>query len=90
VYFQFPAWVEICRQKKGVVVPSDLATAYADALARLPLLIAKASQRQWDEYLLASALAALAAAKGFGAVAEAAMELRTTVASDFMEWFHAQ
>lgn len=27
-YFQFPAWVEICRRKKNVHIPDDLASAY--------------------------------------------------------------
>src|ERR1700741_1246542 len=34
-YFQFPAWVEICRSKNGMAVPEDLAPAYFDALSQL-------------------------------------------------------
>ncbi len=36
-YFQFPAWVEICRKKGGVPVPEDIAPSYFEALSRLPL-----------------------------------------------------
>ena len=35
-YFQFPAWVEICRKKSGVSVPEDIALSYFEALSRLP------------------------------------------------------
>ena len=86
-YFQFPAWVEVCRQKQSVPIPDDLKRAYYDALAKLPALIAAAANGEWDESLLCSALSALAAAKGFGSVAEAALELNPHVAAEFMDWF---
>ncbi len=63
-YFQFPAWVEICRVKKNILIPSDLSDAYTDALARLPELVAKASAPAWSDDLAACSLAAIAAAKG--------------------------
>lgn len=88
VYFQFPAWVEICRQKKGVPVPKDLEEAYFSSLVRLPHLVALASERAWDATFLQCALSALAAAKGSGAVAEAAQELSPEIAEEFMEWFY--
>jgi hypothetical protein len=86
-FFQFPAWVEICRAKKQVEVPEDLGPAYFAALARLPALIASASSRTWESDFVACALAALAAAKGQPVVAEAALELIPEVAKEFMEWF---
>lgn len=87
-YFQFPAWVEVCRTKKGVAVPDDIAPAYFESLSRLPALVAAASSRQWDEGFLCCALSAVAAAKGQPAVAEAALELSSDVAGEFMEWFY--
>jgi hypothetical protein len=89
-YFQFCAWVEICRQKTGVEVPEDLRPAYFDALAQLPSLVAAAGDREWDGTFLASALAAIAAAKGYATVAEAVLELSPAVAEQFMEWFQAR
>jgi hypothetical protein len=86
-YFQFPAWVEICRNKKGVVIPEDLSGAYFDALSQLPSLVAAAASREWDEDLLLCALSAIAAAKNQPAVAEAVLELSPEVATEFMEWF---
>jgi hypothetical protein len=86
-YFQFPAWVEVCRAKKRIAVPEDLATAYFESLSRLPTLAAAAAARQWDEGFLCCVLAAVAAAKGQPAVAEAALELSPEVADEFMEWF---
>jgi hypothetical protein len=80
VYFQFPAWVEICRRNKGVEIPADLKAGYLDALARLPALAAQAAGRDWDDEFLRGVLAAIAAAKGSAAVAEAALELSPTVA----------
>lgn len=85
-YFQFPAWVEICRSQKAVPVPPDLQGAYDEALWQLPGLVALASAREWDEGFLVCALAAVAAAKGFPQVAEAALELTPGMAAEFMEW----
>lgn len=85
-YFQFPAWVEICRQKNSLAVPPDLAGPYSDALAKLPSLVAAAAARPWDADLLVCALAAVAAAKGFPSVAEAVQELDPETASEFLDW----
>lgn len=85
-YFQFPAWVEICRAKNSVPVPEDLAAAYFEALSQLPSLVAAAASRAWDEGFLACALSAIAAAKNQPAVAEAALELSPEIAVEFMEW----
>lgn len=86
-YFQFPAWVEICRQKRGVSVPEDLAPAYFEALSRIPQLVASASEREWSAGFLSCALSAIAASKGEVAVAEAVLELSPEVAEEFMQWF---
>ena len=86
-YFQFPAWVEVCRSKNKVEIPEDLRSAYSESLAQLPSLVAKASIRSWDPGFLACALAAIAAAKGQPEVAEAALELTPEVAQEFLEWF---
>lgn len=86
-YFQFPAVVEAWRQKKGVAVPDDLRVDYFAALAALPSLVAQAAEREWDEGFLVCALSAVAAAKGFGNVAEAVLEMTPEVADEFREWF---
>lgn len=86
-YVQFPAWVEICRQRKQVTVPDDLQQAYSSALQELPALVAKAAGRDWNSGFLCCALAAVAAAKGHADVAEVVLELDTDVAREFMEWF---
>ena len=86
-YFQFPAWVEICRAKNQTEIPQDLQAAYAGALAQLPSLVAAASAKPWESGFLACALAAIAVAKGQPAMAEAALELTPEVAGDFMAWF---
>ena len=89
-YFQFPAWVEICREKTGTEIPSDLRQAYEEALAELPRLVASASVRAWEPGFLACTLAAIAAAKGQPAMAEAALELTPEVAQQFMSWLSEQ
>lgn len=86
-YFQFPAWIEICRRKCEIEVPADLSAAYFDALGQLPTLVAAVASRHWDSDFLSCALAAIAAAKGQGDVAEAVLELTPAVASEFIEWF---
>jgi hypothetical protein len=87
-YFQFPAWVEVCRAKNQVAVPEALAAAYFESLSRLPALVAEASTREWDEGFLRCALSAIAAAKGQALVAEAVLELSPEVVGEFMEWFY--
>jgi hypothetical protein len=86
-YLQFPAVVETDRQRKRIAVPADLSEAYFGALRALPGLIAQAAGRDWDDDFLACALAALAAVKGFGVVAEAALVMTPEVAREFMDWF---
>lgn len=89
-YFHFPAWVEVCRQNRGVAIPQDLAASYFFALARLPALAGAASSQPWDAEFTASVLAAIAAAKGNAKVAEAVMELTPDVAEKFLVWFFEQ
>jgi hypothetical protein len=86
-FFQFPAWVEICRQKNATPIPKDLESPYFTALQQLPSLVADAADRDWDAGFLSCALSAVAAAKGFGSVAEAVLEINPEVAEEFMEWF---
>ena len=86
-YFQFPAWVEICRGKTGVEIPADLQAAYFVALSQLPSLVAAAATREWSPETLPCALAAVAAAKGQVTIAEAVLELTPEVAEEFLEWF---
>jgi hypothetical protein len=89
-YFHFPAWVEICRQKKSVPVPAELEDAYFAALAKLPSLVAAASDRKWDPGFLSCALAAVAVSQGYASVAEAVLEVTPKVAEEFMEWFFSR
>jgi hypothetical protein len=89
-YFQFPAWVEVCRQKKSVEIPADLKADYFAALSELPSLVAAAAEREWDSNFLCCAISAIAAAKGFGSVAEAVQEINPEVAEEFMEWFFSR
>lgn len=84
-YFQFPAWVEICRRKQGAVVPPNLEVAYRAALARMPSLVALGATADWDEGMVRCALAAIAAAKGQHQIAEAVLELSPDIAGVFLE-----
>ena len=85
-FLHFPAWVEICRQRNRVPVPERLSAAYFGSLKQLPSLIAMTSSREWDSEFLVCAMAALAAAKGHGVVAEAALELNSENAEKFLGW----
>jgi hypothetical protein len=90
-FFQFPAWVEICRAKRHVPVPPDLEASYFESLARLPALVGEASSASWDADLLACALSAIAASKGQHAIAEAVLEMASPkVAEEFLEWYFSQ
>ena len=85
-YFQFPAWVEICRHNNHIQIPEDLLSAYQEALSKLPSLVADASVNEWDEGFARCALAAIAVAKGAPSLAEGVLELSPDVLSEFTEW----
>ena len=90
-FFQFPAWVEICRAKNQVEIPEDLKASYFESLARLPGLVSQAANRHWEAGFLACALSAIAAAKGQHAIAEAVLEMSSPqVAEKFLEWHFDQ
>jgi hypothetical protein len=89
-YFQFPAWVEICRVRNNVDIPEELRSSYFESLAQLPSLVAEASTRPWDSGFLRCTLAALAAAKGHPLIAKAALELTPEVAEEFLDWLYEQ
>jgi hypothetical protein len=89
-YFQFPAWVEICRAQTGMPVPADLSPAYMDALTKLPALVAAAATRPWDDAMLRSALAAIAVAKGEHSVAALILELSSDVVALFPTWLESR
>jgi hypothetical protein len=86
VFFQFPAWVEICRRRQQAEVPEEISPAYYAALERLPGLVARALERDWNEETLQCVLAALAVSKGHHAAGEAILELSADVAEEFLEW----
>jgi hypothetical protein len=85
-YFQFPAWVEICRVKAGIEVPEDLAADYFASLATLPTLAVDMQKYEWDEGFAACVTAAIAVSKGQTKLAEAILELTPDVLADFFEW----
>jgi hypothetical protein len=85
VYFQFPAWVEICRQRHGLTVPGDLSNDYFTALKMLGSLVCAASSRDWDHDFVVCALAAMAVSKGFPLIAEAIQELDEATAETFLK-----
>jgi hypothetical protein len=90
-FLQFPAWIEICRAKGGIVVPEDLSEAYFTSLARLPSLAALALSSQRARGVVACALSATAAAQGQHAIAEAVLEMaEPEIAEQFLQWHFDQ
>jgi hypothetical protein len=89
VYFHFPAWIEICRNKNSIDVPDELAAGYFDALKRIPALVASAAKKPWSAAFTACALSATAAAKGQHELAEALLEMTSPdTVGEFLEWFY--
>lgn len=75
-FFQLPAAIEISRANgKGPELPSDLASAYRDAVPRLADCVAIHRHENWDGTMLQSAMSALAVAKGHPRMGEAIMNL---------------
>lgn len=90
-YFHFPAWVEICRGKQEIAVPTELHDSYFSSLDKLPQLAGLAATKPWCRSFLACALSATAATKGQHAVAEAILEMAEEgTAEEFLEWRYDQ
>jgi hypothetical protein len=89
-FFQLPACIEIARDQNKTPIPRELSDDYFTALHSLPKLVGAASTRPWSDDLLCSALAAVAAAKGFHLVAKTNLELDSTTANQFLEWLENQ
>ena len=83
-YFGFPAWVEVCRQRRQLTVPDELSSSYFEALTTLGRLVCAASSKDWDFDLLRSALSALAISKGSALLAEVLLELDEASARKFL------
>ncbi len=83
-FFQFPAWVEICRQRNSIAVPDQLSPAYYSALAMLGQFVCAVSSSTWDSDFLISALSALAVSKGFVPVAEVLQLLDKDSTEEFL------
>ncbi|HKI35483.1 MAG TPA: hypothetical protein VKA46_26745 [Gemmataceae bacterium] len=83
--FLMVACIEVARSKgRGPAVPLDLQADYSAALARIPELVAGAARKNWDHWYCGAALAAVAAAKGFGQLAEAVLELDPDTVKDVL------
>ena len=85
-FFAFPASVEICRQRKSVLIPADLEADYFDSLKRLPSIAATALADSRDETFIRAALSAIAAATGQVEMAEVILDLSPDVLPKFREW----
>jgi hypothetical protein len=74
--FVMVASIEIARlQGRGPKLPAVLKKDYLAAIARIPEVVAEAARSQWDHRYCQAALAAVAAAKGCGKLADAILEL---------------
>jgi len=89
-FFGFPAWVEICRQRRSAAIPPDLEADYFESLSKLPSLAAVALPVSRDETLVRSALCAIAVAIGCVELGDAIQELNPTVLSEFKEWLETR
>lgn len=90
-YFHFPAWVEICRVKRGIPIQPDLAADYFASLKRLPGLVAEAAGERNDVGFAACALAAAAAAMAQHAMAEAILEMSSPeLAREVLGWLDSR
>jgi hypothetical protein len=89
-FFHFPAWVEICSAQQNLEVPTKLAAAYSDALAKMPSLLHEKLRFSQDDDFVRCGLAAVAAASGKHAMAEAILELTPDVSAEFLEWFYSR
>ena len=87
-FLLLPTSIEIarCAGAAPTGVPDDVADAYVTAWRTVPTIVAVASGRDWDEMFCRSAAAALCAAKGQIALAEALLELSPDVVPDFFKW----
>ena len=84
-FFALIAVIEIERhENENPKMPREFADDYAQALSSIPDLIAKASPLKWDESMIGSTCAALAASKGNRLLARAYLEMTEDNAIPFL------
>lgn len=85
-FFLLPTCIEIERSKgRGPAIPETLRASYFDALNRIPLLAAAASEATRDEIYTRAIAAAIAVSKGQPALGEAILELDPNSVKEFMK-----
>ncbi|MCW1883730.1 hypothetical protein OKA04_03255 [Luteolibacter flavescens] len=84
-FFALIAVIEIERHENdNPEMPRELAGEYSHALNLIPELIAKASPPKWDQSMISSTCAALAASKGNRLLARAYLEMNEDNAVPFL------
>lgn len=85
-FFLLPASIELARHQRQMVVPENLAPAYAAAMAQLPVLAGQAARPEWEPAVCASAMAAVAVATGNHLLAQLIMQIEETDIPEVLEW----
>lgn len=80
------AAIETARRENNVTLPKELEVHYLKAISSLPFIIAASSVRNWDENLLISSLAAVAAIKGHEKIANKVLEIPELLEYDDEEY----
>jgi len=84
-FFALITVIEIERhERQNPKIPRDMKSDYLQALEKIPALIAQASPRKWDEIMISSSCAALAASKGNRLLARAFLEMNELNAKTFL------
>ncbi len=84
-FFALIAVIEIERhERNNPKMPRELKTDYLQTLEKIPPLIAQATPLKWDESMISSACAALAASKGNRLLARAFLEMSEMSARSFL------
>jgi len=89
-FFQFPAWIEICRNRHKIEVPQNLRDAYFLSLKKLPELVSRTFAQDWDNQFSACAIAAIAVGKGSWELAEATLDLSPDMLPLFRSWLYSR
>jgi hypothetical protein len=89
-FFLLPAWIEVERHRKGILVPHRLSDDYHRGLTRLPLLVSGAADRVGDAALCQSILAAAAVGQHQHAIAELLLEVDDSDIPEMLEWYFSR
>jgi hypothetical protein len=89
-FFALPASIEIARAKSNLAIPSELSSAYFEAIRALASLATKLAYSESKPLISRATTAAFAVSVGQHAYAELVLEIPPEEISEVLEWYYSR